>query len=64
MGIELNIPLKEMEELEFKYGIHLHVDQCEDGSCDYCEINTWGDRCYCGSTIDEVKEVLKRRYGY
>ena len=63
MEFNLNIPLREMEELEFKYGIHLHVEQY-GGSCDYLEIDTWGDRLYLGSTIDEVKEVLKRRYGY
>lgn len=64
MEFELNIPLKEMEELEFKYGTHLHVEQRADGSCDYFEVDYWGDWWYCGSTIDKVREALKRSYGY
>ena len=64
MEFDLSIPLQEMEQLEFKYGIHLHVEQRADGSCDYFVVNFLGDWWYLGTTIEKVKEVLKQNYGY
>ena len=64
MEFNLNIPLQEMEELEFKYGIKLHINQFSNGTCSFYEIDPWGNGWYCGSTIEEVKENFESRYGY
>ena len=61
---KLNVPLQEMEKLEAKYGINLHVDQFEDENIPdaYFVIGESKSFTYVGSTLDEVKERLKSWY--
>lgn len=62
---KLNIPLEEMEKLESKYGINLHVDQFEDENMpDAFFIIGKDSFTYLGSTMENVEKELKRRYGY
>ena len=63
---KLSFPLEEMEKLEVKYGVNLHVDQFEDENKPdaYFVIGESKSFTYVGSTLDEVKERLKTWYGY
>lgn len=61
---DLNIPLQQMETLEEKYGIALHVDQYADKKDEYFMITKDKEYKYVGSTIKEVKKKLKKIYGY
>ena len=65
-GFNLNIPLKEMEQLENKYGIELFIEQYDDPDTpdSYWEILKPSNvKLYLGHTIGEVERVLKRKYG-
>lgn len=63
---KLEIPLQELEQLEFKYGVRLHVDQFEDETKPdaYFLMDKSGSFIYIGSTLSNVKEKLKSWYGY
>lgn len=64
---EYEIPLRELEELEDKYGIELYVEQYEGNEFEtayYVIRPNMSDKVYVGSTIEEVKEKLVVRYGW
>lgn len=63
--MKFDIPLREMEMLEKKYGIQLHVEQYEDVDTpdSYWQILPQGTSVYLGHTIDEVERVLGEIYG-
>lgn len=57
------IPLEQMEKIEKKYNIHLHVIQYAD-ACkkdEYFELKDDGSKTYLGSTLKEVESNLKNR---
>lgn len=57
------IPLEQMEALEKKYNIHLHVIQYADVSKndEYFELKDDGSKIYLGKTLEEVENKLKNR---
>lgn len=63
MKFDLKISLEEMEKLEQKYNIALHVDQYIDKKDEYYIVTSNGNE-YIGSTIKEVKKRLKKKYDY
>lgn len=65
------VPLQQMEELERKYNIHLHIEQYGDLNIPdkYYQIlkpNIFVAENYVflGNTIEEVEQNLKKKYGY
>ena len=65
------VPLQQMEELERKYNIHLHIEQYGDLNIPdkYYQIlkpNIFVAENYVflGNTIEEVGQNLKKKYGY
>lgn len=61
---DLKVSLEQMEQLEEKYNIALHVDQYMDKKDEYYMITADKEYKYVGSTIKEVKKKLKNLYGY
>lgn len=59
---EFSIPLEQMEKLEKKYNVHLHLVQFSEGN----ERNNYylkgddGSLVFIGHTLGKVKEFLKR----
>lgn len=67
----INIPLQQMEALESKYNIHLHIEQYGDLNIpdkyyQVLEPNIFVAENYIflGNTIEEVEQNLKKKYGY
>ena len=60
----LEVNLQAMEELEEKYSVSLHVNQCEGKKDEFYMITADKEFKYIGSTIKEVKKALKKIYGY
>jgi len=65
------IPLEEMENLEKKYNIHLHIEQygnlnIPDKYYQVIEPNIFVSENYVflGNTIEQVKKKLKKKFGY
>lgn len=65
------VPLQQMEALERKYNIHLHIEQYGDLNIPdkYYQIlkpNIFVAENYVflGNTIEEVEQNLKKKYGY
>lgn len=65
------IPLEEMERLEKKYNIHLHIEQYGDLNIPdrYYQvlepnILLTNNYLFLGHTIETVKKVLAKKFGY
>ena len=62
--MNFKINLKEMEELEEKYSISLHVDQFESKKDEYYVITPENESEYAGSNLKEVRKTLRKMFGY
>lgn len=67
----ITIPLEAMERLERKYNIHLHIEQygdprIKDRYYQVLENNIFvlENYVFLGNTIEEVEDVLKKKFGY
>lgn len=64
-NIPFEIPLEQLEQLERKYGIELHVDQYEDvDTPDAYFIKASNSYIYIGHTLDSAIQYLVDTYGY
>ena len=63
MNDEFQLPIFEMEELEYKYNIHLHLVMYDKNDYAFYLVNECGSE-HVGNTIDEVRREMFERYGY